>query len=82
VTPVNDAPTQGAIAVSGTEDTSVSFTPTAFSASYNVGHPDIPARAAVSYTIETLPTSGTLKLSGTAVAVGQVIPVANLANLA
>ena len=82
VTPVNDAPTQGAVAVSGTEDTSVSFTSTAFSASYNVGHPDIPVRAAVIYTIETLPTSGTLKLSGTAVAVGQVIPVANLANLA
>ena len=81
VTPVNDAPTQGAIAVSGTEDASVSFTSTAFSASYNVGHPDIPARTAVSYTIETLPTSGTLKLSGTAVAVGQVIPVANLASL-
>ena len=81
VTPVNDAPTQGAIAVSGTEDTTVTFTAGAFSANYNVGHPDSPARPAASYTIESLPASGVLKLSGAPVAVSQVIPVASLSSL-
>jgi len=81
VTPVNDAPTQGAVAVSGTEDTTVTFTAAAFSANYNVAHPDSPVRPATSYTIESLPATGTLKLSGAAVAVDQVIAVTNLSSL-
>ncbi|MFM8880598.1 MAG: tandem-95 repeat protein, partial [Verrucomicrobiota bacterium] len=81
ITPVNDAPTQGAVAVAGTEDTVVSFTSAAFTAGYNIAHPDSPVRPAVNYTIESLPASGVLKLSGAAVAVDQVIPVASLANL-
>ncbi len=81
VTPVNDAPTQGAVAVSGTEDTTVTFTAAAFSATYNAAHPDSPVRPATSYTIESLPATGTLKLSGAAVAVDQVIAVTNLSSL-
>ena len=81
VSPVNDNPTQGAIAISGTEDTTVNFTAAAFSASYNVAHPDSPVRPAVGYTIESLPSSGTLKFGGAAVAVNQVISVANLVGL-
>jgi hypothetical protein len=81
VTPVNDAPTQGAIAISGIEDTTVTFTAAAFSARYNVAHPDSPVRPAVSYTIESLPNTGTLKFGGAAVAVNQVISVANLVGL-
>ena len=83
VTPVNDAPTQGAIAIAGTEDTTVTFTAAAFtnSAIYNAGHPDSPVRPAVSYTIESLPSAGTLKLAGAPVAVDQVISVTNLVGL-
>jgi uncharacterized lipoprotein YbaY len=83
VTPVNDAPTQGAIAISGIEDTTVNFAVAAFtnSASYNAGHPDSPVRPAVSYTIESLPATGTLKFGGAVVAVNQVISVANLVGL-
>lgn len=81
VLPVNDAPTQGPIAISGTEDTTVAFTAGAFSANYNIGNPDSPVRPAVSYTIETLPASGTLKLSGAPVSANQAIPVASLGSL-
>ena len=81
VLPVNDAPTQGPIAVSGTEDTTVAFTAGAFSANYNIGNPDSPVRSAVTYTIETLPVSGMLKLSGAPVSAHQAIPVASLGSL-
>ena len=81
VTSVNDAPTQGAVGVSGTEDTTVTFTSADFTSRYNQGHPDSPVRPAVSYTIESLPATGVLKLSGAPVAVDQVIPVAGLSGL-
>jgi hypothetical protein len=59
----------------------VTFTAGAFSVNYNAGHPDSPVRPAVSYTIESLPASGTLKLAGAPVAVDQVISVTNLVGL-
>jgi large repetitive protein len=80
VTPVDDAPTQGAVVVAGTEDTTLSFTSANFTNAYS--HVDgLANKPVVSYAIESLPVSGTLKLSGAPVAVRQVIPVANLGSL-
>ena len=77
VTAVNDAPTLAAIGVSGTEDTTLTFTAGNFTGAYS----DVENTALASITVATLPATGTLKLSGTAVTVNQVIPAANLANL-
>jgi VCBS repeat-containing protein len=77
VTGVIDAPTLAAIAVNGTEDTTLAFTAANFTGAYT--HAE--STALVSFTVATLPATGTLKLSGTDVTVNQVIPAANLGNL-
>ena len=75
--PANDAPSLAAISVSGTEDTTVAFAASNFTSAYS----DVEQTALASITVVSLPTSGTLKLSGNAVAAGQVISAQNLANL-
>jgi hypothetical protein len=77
-TTLNDAPTLAAIAVSGTEDTTLTFTAANFTGAYA----DAESTALVSITVATLPETGLLKLSGTNVTASQVITAANLANLA
>ncbi len=77
VTAVNDAPTLAAIALTGTEDTTFTFTAANFTGAYA----DIESTPLASITIATLPATGTLKLSGTNVTASQVITAANLANL-
>jgi large repetitive protein len=73
----NDAPTLAAIAVSGTEDTTFTFTAADFTGAYT----DTESTALASITVATLPATGLLKLSGTNVTASQVITAANLGNL-
>src|SRR5205814_242844 len=77
LTGANDAPTLAAIGVSGTEDTTFTFSATDFTGAYS----DAESTALASITVVTLPATGTLKLSGTNVTAGQVITAANLGNL-
>jgi len=77
VVAVNDAPVLGAVAVAGQEDTTVSFTSALFSTQYS----DLESNPFTSLTVATLPASGSLKLAGAAVTVGQVILVADLGGL-
>jgi VCBS repeat-containing protein len=77
VTPVNDAPTLVAISVNGTEDTTLTFPLSGFPGAYS----DPEGTALSSITVVTLPSSGTLLLSGIPVTAGQVISSATLANL-
>ena len=82
VTGVSDAPTQLPVTITGLEDTVLTFNTNSFASGYNVAHVDsASARSAVSYTFETLPSLGTLKLSGAALSANQVVPVASLGNL-
>ena len=74
---INTAPTLAAIGVSGTEDTTLTFTAANFTGAYT----DSESTALVSISVATLPSTGTLKLSGTDVTASQVIPAADLANL-
>jgi photosystem II stability/assembly factor-like uncharacterized protein len=80
VSSVDDAPIQGAVAVSGTEDTTVTFTSANFTSQFSLVADDT-VRSAVAYTIETLPASGVLKLAGSPVTATQVIAVTNLSAL-
>ena len=73
----NTAPTLAAIGVSGTEDTTLTFTALNFTSAYS----DPESVALASIKVASLPATGTLKLSGTDVTVNQVIPLANLGNL-
>ena len=73
----NTAPTLGPVAFSGTEDITLTLTQAVFIASYG----DAQSDPIASITVVTLPATGTLKLSGTNVTAGQVIPAANLGNL-
>jgi hypothetical protein len=77
VAAVNDPPALAAIAVSGTEDTTLAFTAANFTGAYA----DAESTELASITVATLPASGLLKLSGTNVTASQVIPAANLGNL-
>ena len=77
ITPVNDAPTLSDFTVPGIEDTVVTFDPSNASAVYS----DIEGTALASIRVITLPPTGTLRLSGTDVSQGQVVSMANLANL-
>jgi len=82
VTNVPDAPTQGPVTINALEDTVLTFNTNSFASGYNVAHVDgSEARSAVSYTFETLPSLGTLKLSGAALTANQVVPVASFGNL-
>jgi VCBS repeat-containing protein len=74
LTNVNEAPTGTNATVTITEDTSHVLT------AANFGFSDVDAGDALSAVrIDTLPTAGTLTLSGTAVTAGQVITTADLA---
>ncbi|SLM45873.1 conserved hypothetical protein [Nitrospira sp. ND1] len=74
LTNVNEAPTGTNATVTITEDTSHVLT------AANFGFSDVDAGDALSAVrIDTLPTAGTLTLSGTAVTAGQVIMTADLA---
>ena len=77
ITPVNDAPTLSDFTVPGIEDTVVTFDPSNASAAYS----DIEGTALASIRVITLPLTGTLRLSGADVSQGQVVSMANLANL-
>jgi VCBS repeat-containing protein len=76
-TVVNIEPTLAAIPVSGTEDTTLTFTAANFTAAYT----DAESTPLASITVATLPATGLLKLSGSDVTASQVIPSANLGNL-
>ena len=77
ITAVNDAPSLAAISVNGTEDTTLTFTAANFTGAYS--DPESPVLSSI--TVVTPPATGVLKLSGTAVTAGQIIPAATLANL-
>ena len=76
VTPVNDAPTSANNTVTTPEDTPFTFASTDFPFT------DVDAGNTLqSVKITSLPAAGSLTLSGVAVTVNQVIPVASLGNL-
>ena len=77
VTPVNDAPILTAIGVSGTEDTTVTFSAANFTGAYS----DVENDSLVSIQVTALPATGTLKLSGVDVTLNQVILLADLGSL-
>ncbi|MEM6811121.1 MAG: cadherin-like domain-containing protein [Pseudomonadota bacterium] len=79
VTSVNDAPDSLDNTVTTLEDTAFNFSAGDFSLT-DVN--DTPANTLSSVLITTLPLSGTLELSGVAVTAGQVIALADIANLA
>jgi hypothetical protein len=78
ITPVNDAPTSGNSAVTILEDASYTFSASDFPLTDGA---DSPANILQSVIITSLPSVGTLKLSGTDVTVGQEIPTASLGSL-
>ena len=78
VTPVNDAPSGAGKTVTIDEDTPYSFSAADFALT---DANDSPADTLSAIVITTLPTKGTLLLSGAAVTAGQVISAAQIANL-
>jgi hypothetical protein len=60
VTPVDDAPALASIPVSGTEDTTLAFTAANFTSAYSTVD-GLANKPSVSYTIESLPATGTLQ---------------------
>jgi hypothetical protein len=78
ITPVNDAPTSGNSVVTILEDASYTFSASDFPLTDGA---DSPANILQSVIITSLPSVGTLKLSGTDVTVGQEIPTASLGSL-
>jgi len=78
LTPVNDAPAGTDKTITARQSVPYSFT----SADFGFTDPsDVPANTLSSVIIATLPATGTLKLNGVAVTVGQEITAANLTNL-
>jgi len=77
-TPTDTGPSALASSVAVTEDVTYVFKASDFGYSDSFD----PADPIASVTISSLPTTGTLKLSGAAVTVGQVITAANIPNLA
>ncbi len=77
VTAVNDAPTTSALTATTAEDTPYTF------AAGNFNFNDVDGDSLTAVRIDTLPASadGILALSGTAVTLTQVIPVAGIPNL-
>ena len=75
---VNDAPTAANATLNGTEDTDYTF------ATADFGFSDVDAGdtlSAVRIDTQTLPSGASLKLSGTSVTNGQIIPAASIPNL-
>lgn len=78
ITPVNDAPAGADKTITLTEDGSYTFT----AADFGFTDPnDSPANALSAIIINTLPTNGTLSISGVPVTAGQVINAANIGSL-
>ena len=75
VTAVNDAPTASNNTVTTNEDTDHTFAASEF------GFTDVDGDSLDHVTIETLPSNGTLLLSGSAVSAGDQISAANITNL-
>ena len=75
VTAVNDAPTASNNTVTTNEDTDHTFAASEF------GFTDVDGDSLDHVTIETLPSNGTLLLSGSAVSAGDEISAANITNL-
>jgi VCBS repeat-containing protein len=78
VTSINDAPAGTDKTITTNEDTAVSLSAADFGFT---DASDTPANAFANVIITTLPTTGTLRLSGVAVTVGQVVTQANIVNL-
>ena len=78
VNSVNDAPAGADRTITTNEDTTYTFSAADFGFS---DANDNPANTFSAVVITTLPTGGTLYLSGTAVTAGQVISAANIGNL-
>jgi VCBS repeat-containing protein len=76
ITGVNDAPQSSGGSVDATEGLATTFS----AADFAFSDPDT-GDSLQSVRIDTLPAAGSLQLSGTAVTAGQVIAVANIANL-
>ncbi len=76
ITGVNDLPTSAGGSIATAEDTNKTF------AASNFNFADVDSTDTLqSVRIDTLPTTGTLKLSGVAVTAGDVIAVADIGNL-
>ena len=75
VTAVNDAPTASNNTVTTNEDTDHTFAASEF------GFTDVDGDSLDHVSIETLPSNGTLLLSGSAVSAGDQISAANISNL-
>ena len=78
VTSVNDAPAGTDTTLTAVEDTARTFTPADFGFTDTA---DSPANAFASVIITTLPTNGTIRLSGVAINAGQEFTLAQLAQL-
>ncbi|MCX6942928.1 MAG: Ig-like domain-containing protein, partial [Verrucomicrobia bacterium] len=77
VASTNTAPTLSAIALSGTENTTLTFTAANFTGAYA----DTEGAPLASITVVSLPATGVLKLSGVNVTASQVITATDLPNL-
>ncbi|WP_262487580.1 tandem-95 repeat protein [Chitinophaga rupis] len=77
VTPANDAPVIADVPKTVVEDNVLSFTGTDFTSKFT----DTDSDPLVKIQIVTLPTHGTLKLTGTNIIAGQEIVAADLANI-
>ncbi|MCB8924158.1 MAG: tandem-95 repeat protein [Ardenticatenaceae bacterium] len=78
ISPINDAPTVAAFTLTGVENSALAFTAVSFTDNFN----DVDNDSLQSIRISSLPANGSLTLSGTPVALNQVIPVGQLGNLA
>ena len=74
VTAVNDAPTASNNTVTTNEDTDHTFSASEF------GFTDVDGDSLDHVSIETLPSNGTLLLSGVAISAGDQISAANISN--
>ena len=82
ITNVADVPTQTNVTITIAEDTVFTFSATSFASGYGVDHIDGAEKLpAVSYAFETLPSVGTLKLSGAPLIANQSVSVASFTNL-
>ncbi|RBQ11287.1 tandem-95 repeat protein, partial [Pedobacter miscanthi] len=78
VTPVNDAPVVANISKTGTEDATVTFSPTDFTSKFS----DVDAGSTLAQIeVVTLPANGKLLLNGNPVTAGQQINAADLGNI-
>ena len=77
ITPVNDPPVVSSIAKAGSEDAVIPFTSTDFTNRFT----DVDGNTLTQIQVVSLPANGVLKLNGANVSSGQVIVLADLANV-